>query len=322
MAEIYSLGHDTLESGIRLERYGAIAGESWYAVNAVLPHRQATDRPIVFTTALGTSVDGYNRQTQEDLARLGWPSICVGPEGSFHRRPINWRDMLHMSQQATAESFLRIVGKVASRVGADIHPVERVIIGESRGAMIGTIVTATAGDYDQHVAYADLTAPCFPREFRAPDVMRVARGAMSVPVELTRILGKTPLSRLVHWGGTLDLNLDAQLHQARLAMSLLSGECGEYVQDIDIDTVMHITTFNRDDWTMHDRWVELYAKHPNVRITALKGGHLSLADPETQLYLHARLSALLEQNIEKPLDTQKLWDRSHELVAETLNRAA
>lgn len=163
-----------------------------------------------------------------------------------------------------------------------------MLIGESRGAMVGMGVLALDKVFNQDVRFADLTAPCFPRKFKLSDVLLLSSQIIREPISTAQLARKLTSKRLIHYPGTVDLNPYSVAHQLAMTLAIFSGEAGEMAKLIDDDKICHITSFQSDKASMLNHWRGIFKNHANVRITPLPGSHLTLADPETHAYIMAR----------------------------------
>lgn len=294
-----------------LRRFGVTTRLGYrYSVLAGTPHKQESDVLMAATTAWGTSTEGHNEHTARALMRAGNHVIVVGAEGSFHgdsqpTGPITLAD--------SAAATLAITRKAG--LNNDVLAKERYIIGESRGGMVGLGIVALASDFDQDVIFADLTAPCLPRKVTFEEVGELSGQIFTEPRELFKLGGRIALRTLWHYPSTLDPNFGSLKHQAMIGFALFSGEAGELGKKTDPGTFMHITTFEKDFASMEDEWREIFKYHPRTAVRPLRGGHLTLADPETQAFILARNATFIAARRNGyPLNQDTVFTAAHGLV--------
>jgi hypothetical protein len=231
--------------------------------------------------------------------RLGVSGIAIGIEGSYRnpsRVPLNFhiQSLQDHSMLRTAHHIHKILNTVQSESDKlHIKTHDMILLGESRGAMVGKGVLALADLYDRNIPYADLTAPCFPQKFlisKTPDLMKQI---IQEPLEFAKLVGSISLRNMVHYPASLDIHPKAILNNILAGPSLFSGETGELASLIPIEQNMHITTFHDDFASMPHVWEEIYSEHENVRIQRIEGAHLTIAHSKTLEHIDKRIFALL-----------------------------
>jgi hypothetical protein len=201
-----------------------------------------------------------------------------------------------MTLAGTSAAALNFSQEVVKQFHYLMNPTLRTAIGESKGGMEGMGSLWLAPFFDQNILMADYTAPCIPRKIQLADLAEFSEQLKSEPVALAQLLGKITLGLLLHYPATVDLHPYALAHQAVKGFSVFSGEAGDLGRMVDTQQILHMTTFSGDVASMEAVWSEIFTpeSHPNVRITPLKGNHLTIADPETQAYVRARQRAFRE----------------------------
>ncbi|MCA9332547.1 hypothetical protein KDA00_01595 [Candidatus Saccharibacteria bacterium] len=312
-----TLGDESIPNGY-LQRFGFTTelGYSYDAIIGIPVINQRTDIPILQTSAWFTSSHGHNEHTLRSFVAEGVPYIFVGPEGSFRTKSKQKPEeaITLASSAAAVLSFSRYIAEGEERF-IDKH--KRTLIGESRGAMVGMGILAMDAMFDQDVIFADLTAPCFPRGFEAKDILKLSGHLISEPTSLLKLAGRIGLSRLVHYPSTIDPHPKGLASQIAIGPALFSGEAGDLARLINYDKIIHITCFNDDFASMPDEWDKIFKEFPNVRITPLDGSHLTIADPETLNYIHARNRSLhfdICVNGTDNLNGQHIFNRAHKLL--------
>ncbi len=306
---------DKIKEGY-IERYGLVtkAGFTYDAIVGI-PKHQSSYIPVFGTGAWFTSTRGHNEHFLRHLMRSGLPIIFVGAEGSY--RPKDLAMPKHIPSLAgSAAATLSVSQELAGQHHHLFDRSKRILIGESRGAMVGMGIQALDGLYDQEVVYADLTAPCFPKGVQLGDVVNLARNVYQEPVAFFKSLAGLTLRQAMHDLATVDLHPYSLLHQGLIGSSLFSGEAGDLAHLIPKDKIMHITCFDDDISSMREEWKNIFAEYPNVRLTPLEGSHLTIADPQTQAYIEARIIAFLtlyNQNSAN-VNSHILFNAAHWLV--------
>jgi hypothetical protein len=192
---------------------------------------------------------------------------------------------------------------------------KRIVIGESRGAMIAMGLISMDTAFDQEIVFSDITAPCFPRHLEPNDILRLSQHILKEPISTIKSIASLTLRQAIHYPATIDLHPYAIAHQAGMIPALLSGDAGKMAQFIPRDKIIHITCFEDDFASMPEEWRTIFTDHPNVRITVLPGSHLSLANMQTQKYIKSRIEAYHEYSeLGLPIDGQQIFDRAHKLI--------
>jgi hypothetical protein len=283
-----------------------------YSAQICTPDSTRSPHVIIGTTAWLTSVRGHNEHTNRAFANAGLTSLTVGPEGSYRASSCqNLRAPISLMDSAAAVlAFSNLVLKEH-----DVQTKNQLLFGESRGAMVGMGILSLAKDFGQSIGLADLIAPCFPRQMKPSDVLKLCGQVIREPIETMKFLGNISLGRIVHYPATFDPNPSAVVHNAAMIPALISGEAGELAKQVDTEALMHITCFRQDAISMIDEWRAIFNDHPNVRITPLPGSHLTIVSPQTLGYVIARALAYTEcvDKGQTP-NPQNVFDASHELV--------
>lgn len=319
-AKVRRFNHlDTTETsdGGTISHFG-LETQQGYAYSAMVgvPKEQTTDVPVIGTTAWFTSLRGHNEHTLRKIMQNGMPVIFMGAEGSYRiNEPIKPRSTITLANAAAA--VLNFSNEVSQNLKDHIHPTERVVIGESRGAMVGMGVLALDKNFESDVLFGDLTAPCFPREFKLTDSLELAKQWIKEPRELAMLVGRLAGKRLFHYPATIDPHPKALSHNFAIAPALFSGEAGGLAKLIDKNKPLHVTCFENDIASMKSAWDEIFEDNHNGRVTSLAGGHLTLASSETQSYILSRNQAFQDEyrksgpaNISGPA----IFDNAHRYV--------
>jgi hypothetical protein len=303
----------------RLDRFGFTtdAGHYYDAVIGI-PYTQQTDIPILQTTAWLTSSRGHNEHTLRTFLQSGVPTILVGPEGSYRPGGHTLRSdrISLMSSAAAVLRFSQSTDDLGYRY--NIHNTTRSLIGESRGAMVGMGILALDRYFNQNIEFADLTAPCFPIPLQKSNVLSLSKHILNEPKSIAKLIGKISFARIVHYPSTIDPHPRAVLSNLRTAQPLFSGEAGDLAKQIPTGKLIHITCFNDDFASMPAEWEKIFNHHPpeNIRITPIDGSHITIADPETLNYIHARnLVYHYLKTVGSAYTGDDIFDGAHNLIS-------
>lgn len=294
--EIVEVGNERRVKEGRIRKFGFTTLSGYkYAAFLGIPRQQATEVPTIGTSAWFTSVDGHNAIISRSLMAHGNPVFFVGAEGSYHSGIDCGGEVCGISLAKSASAVLQFSRLAPELIEGtvDIDPVNRFMIGDSRGAMVGNGAYVFAPNFDQRIVYADLTAACFPRRFSVADIPKIINFAVREPLAAAGLLSSIAPEVALEYPSTLDFHPASLVHQLAIAPALFSGEAGDLARLVPTDAAMHMTTYRDDFASMHSEWVNIFQNHPNVRITSLDGSHLSLADPITRSYILARNQALI-----------------------------
>jgi hypothetical protein len=270
-----------------------------YAVLRAVPHEPITDIVIGLTPAWWTSTRGHNRHTIEHFMRLGVPGIAIGIEGSYRGAPQETvlQEINGLRQHSLLRSshhMHRILDAIESKHETlSVHTQDMILLGESRGAMIGKGILGLASEYDRNIPYADLTAPCFPEKFSITKTPNLVKQIAYEPLEFIKMFGSISLRSLIHYPASIDLHPRAIANNIAIGPALFSGDAGLLAGSIPLEQNMHITTFHDDFASMPDAWEDIYEEHQNVRIKRIEGAHLTIAHSRTLEYIDRRIFALL-----------------------------
>jgi hypothetical protein len=287
-----------------------------YAVVRGVPNEPICDFSLVMTTAWLTSPRGHNRHTVEHFMRLGIPIVAIGAEGSYRdgqsvlSKSMSKR-LANISIRTSAHNFHEILNSVDDLVdGQTVDTKQAVILGESRGGMVGEAVIAFAWHQGRSIIYSDLTAPCFPEGLDIKDAPDMALQAAREPIELIKSVGSITIGRLIHYPETLDLHPSAILHNIATIPALLSPDTGKLAKQIPRTHNQHITAFKDDFICDVDGWRKILKNHPNVRIVPVEGAHTTIAHPTTLSYIESRVMQLVAETKSAGTLDPKLLDFS------------
>ena len=272
-----------------------------YGVISGVPNEPITDLTIGLTTAWWTSTQGHNRRTVEHFMRLGIPTVLVGAESSYRPAkkhmpndvdPTEHKISLTRSAHNTHLAF-DAIDDDGLRRSIDTH--EMILLGESRGAMVGKGILWLADQHDRNIVYGDLTAPCFPEKFELHTTKDLLKQAYGERAALATLASTITIRRLIHYPATLDLHPDAVCANLSTFWPLFNGDSGVLGRKVPFLQNLHVTTFKDDLVSMPDVWRAIYANHPNVRIKQIDGAHLTIAHPKTMEHIERRVFGLLRE---------------------------
>jgi hypothetical protein len=270
-----------------------------YAVLRAVPNDPITDMTIGLTPAWWTSTRGHNRHTIEHFMRLGVPGVAIGIEGSY--RTQQQTTVLQQVQGLFNQSLLRSSHHIhrildvidSNNESLSVHTKDMILLGESRGAMIGKGILGLATKYNRNIPYADITAPCFPEKFSVTKTPNLMKQVIREPLEFVKLFGSIGLRSLIHYPASIDLHPHAIANNISIGPALFSGDAGKLAATIPREQNMHITTFHDDFASMPHVWEDIYKQHSNVRIKRIEGAHLTIAHSRTLEYIDKRIFALL-----------------------------
>ncbi|MDB5164082.1 MAG: hypothetical protein JWS12_700 [Candidatus Saccharibacteria bacterium] len=298
-------------------------GDSWteiftmkngrrYEVVTNVPRKQRSEVPIVFTTALGTSIRGHNWHTMQQMMDTGFSVVMVGPEGGHASWPHSkrgWKQFMHnltnISLEETAENMHEILN-VTDHLYL-YEPGGAINIGESRGGGAGMGFKARASRFGRQVLYSDLTATPFAKKLALLESPKLSNVPVKELKSIGRVFlrGKVDLVRLTHYPETLNLNPHYLLHVAGSIPTLLRGHSGNLADEIGQDAKMHNTQFEEDGMGQASEWDEKFKHHPYVVNLLLAGTHVDLAQ---DWVLDARVARM--RGLRDELETAKgQWAR-------------
>ncbi|MEO5499207.1 MAG: hypothetical protein ABIR46_01775 [Candidatus Saccharimonadales bacterium] len=283
-----------------------------------IPERPECTVPIIGTTAWTTSLRGHNERLVRNMMRAGNYIFFVGHEGSYIPQE-STKPCSPISLANSAAAVLNFSYHMANELrkkNHDIDPVQRLGLGESRGAMIAEGLDALAGDFGQEMIFIDEIAPCLPEKLNSlHDFYKLGEQIAKEPLEMYRLLGKLTLSRLRYYPKTIDIHLDCLRHQVMIGGALFSGETGALARHVPDTTLKHISLFNNDFASDHLVWQNIYHDHPLTRIVTLPGSHMTIGDLQTMRYVLARNKVTQESiNSGTELTKANVFDIAHTRV--------
>lgn len=303
-----------------IERYGFTTALGYsYSGLVCIPENAKSDVATIGTSPWITSDRGHNEHTARNFMREGNYVFFVGAEGSWHKQSSPNGPITLADSAAATLAFASLAELRVNRWQKDkIQHGKRNLIGESRGAMTGFGIMALAEHLQQQILYADLTAPCFPDKVSIETAIKLVNQIVDEPLQIARLGGRIANRTLLNYPATLDLWPSALKHQFAIGFALASGEAGALARHIDKDTLLHITAYKRDSASDYVRWQQILPEenYPNLRLDELEGSHLTIADPETLMYLLIRSSlANSEIIVGNTLTQEAIFDETHNVIS-------
>jgi len=272
--------------GVGALRHVGLVSKQGYGYDALvgIPEIQQSDAPVIGASAWFTGTDGHNEHLVRKLMQDGNYVLFSGAEGSYKpAERVKPKTTISLANSAaTLMSFAYCQAEKLQREGHDVDPVNRRVVGESRGAMIGMGVTALDSAFNQHVTKSVLVAPCLAKRVDTlVDTGRVVEQVASEPFRTLQLIGSLGINRGFHYLRTVDPNWHSIRHQIAIGGALFSGEAGEFPTHIPLEKQMHLTFFDNDFASMQSEWSALFSNHQNVTVDIQPGRHLSIANPAT-----------------------------------------
>lgn len=306
-----------------LRRIGIETAQGYtYDTLVGIPERPECNIPVIGTTAWTTSLRGHNERIVRNLVRAGNYVIYVGAEGSYvSSEPPTPKSPISLANSASAVlnfSYHMVNDKEVGlrKAGHDIDPKLRFVLGESRGGMVAEGLDTLAEEFVQDILFSEEVAPCLPERLKSiADLYKLCEQIAKEPREMYRLAGTLTLSRLRHYPYTIDIRADCLRHQAIIGGALFSGEAGALARNHPGGTLKHLTVFDNDFASKKAAWEKIYDDDPQVRITPLPGGHLTIGDLQTLRMVLARNKAA-QQCVNGGIDLtpRNVFDRAHELL--------
>lgn len=309
---------NVIEGAGTLRRIGIRTKQGYtYDTLIGIPETPTCEVPVIATTAWTTSLRGHNERTVRNLMKNGCYVLFVGAEGSYVADD-SVEPTSTVSLAGSASAVLNFSYHMVNELRKEGHSVDermRLVLGESRGGMVAEGIDALAEEFCQEVLFTDQIAPCLPEQLGGlSDIYRLAEQVAKEPREMYRLIGRLTLARLQYYPHTLDIRAHSLYHQIIIGGALFSGETGHMSLHTPGTALKHITVFDNDFASNWNWWNARYGDNPLVRITPLPGSHMTIADPETLLYVLARnKAAQYFINTGKPMSDQ-VFDLSHAFI--------
>ncbi len=287
----------------RIDKYGFILRSGFtHAANFAFSRNPITDVPGLETTALFTSIEGMNEDFARNCTEAGSHYLSIGAEGSYHTGKLSIpRRRLSLARSSAA--VLSISNYAGEKYGKVINPVDRYLVGKSRGSMAGKGILAMDKVFDQNILFADLLAACYPRPFKfSTDILMMGKQFLKEPKSAVSFLGKLSIGKLWHYPATLDPHFYAIAHQIATIPALINGDSGEMAKLIQESKAILVRDFEDDYMSMPEEWDSIYKDHPNVRTMRFKGGHSKIPSPEVQASMVDASKAFQVSYLEKGKD--------------------
>ncbi|MDL2363150.1 MAG: hypothetical protein QFB86_02065, partial [Patescibacteria group bacterium] len=260
-----------------------------YEVVQATPKNMRSEIPVVFTTALGTSIHGHNWHTMFHMMDIGYPVVLIGPEGGAMEIPrspkaakILVSNLLNISLDEKAANMHNILDET-DKNGFYV-PGKFAGIGESQGDMTLLHLMKQANSYGRDAIYGDGTAACFPV---ARKNIHQHLSLLPETIAQASILGKISvhmsLKRAIELPRTINPNPYFWAHAAAAIPTLMSGSAGRAARELEPTTKMNQTFFAGDSWCHVKEWLRIFNKEdfPDVNVDVLPGNHMTIAHQKT-----------------------------------------
>ncbi len=269
-----------------------------YEYRTIQPTKPKSDTAIAMTTPWFTSINGHNMHTALRFAKLGYPVVLVGPEGSYQDPEAACDTKLarasHISLSLSAFVMSKIVDRAADEL--NVRPEQQIGYGESRAAMIlfGLMNDQYAGS--KQMVYAEHVAPCFPNRITTKKALAVAA---QVPKEIATIakfiVTHAQAPSFKHYTRTVDLNPNFLLHAVCTAPAIFGGSAGVLAANANPQVPKRLTLFKNDVASSPDEWEILLQDHDMVDFRQIDGSHLQIPYKKIVAKAEQRLINLRDQ---------------------------
>ena len=230
------------------------------------------------------------------MMKMGYPVIMIGPEGELRNTDISKEERYENARRSSLSKVSYDMNRILDEQlkQEDVRPDEIITLGESRGAMTGFGFDVPKYSGDRRVAYADLTAPCFPRQAKWIESPQILAQLLPEALSLGALAWKLRGNRLRHYPATLHGDLEYYGKEAVKIFGLMSGQAGALAVNGRPETPMNVRIFEKDGWSRADEWENIFKDRPRVRTVRTDGYHLAIAEPSTLKYIEARMQTLKE----------------------------
>jgi hypothetical protein len=240
------------------------------------------DTLIVATSSWLTGLEGFNKDLTLQLMDTGFDvafvSTAIGKQTTLLKN---------------AEDIHVILDAIDKR--GRHHEKQAIIVGASRGAMVGFGIESVSEKNQRKIIYSDIVDPCqaLPLVLRnSNQVFEYLRSIPDATNDLCRVVAKLPLKKKVDYLRTIELHPESALQIIHSTPSIFSGEAGEIAQKVSKDAHMHIRFFDKNPANNADTYAEYFADHAGVVIEKVPGAHFSLLSQDTTAKTLARLATL------------------------------
>lgn len=303
----YGQTHTELYTTPNGRHYEVVIGE---------PDNQRSDIAVGYTTPWFTGIgDRHNKHTMQNLLKLGYPAVMIGPEGGhaeWPRTPAAFKRFVQqlgsISLDETATNMHQILDATDGK--GLYRPGHIISTGESRGAMAGYGVNAKANNFNRNVVYSDYSSPCFAQSPRLRNVPEHIPSPLAEITTTANLLGKVSLKRFV----AIKPGPHYLLHALATIPTLLSGQAGELAKQIPRDNKIHNALLAQDRMGQNEIWKIIFADYPFVVNTVYHGGHMGSVSDDVLRGRRERLGNLRDELTEHHGNIQQInWGAVHML---------
>lgn len=265
--------------------------KSHYDVRSFEP-QHPSDLLATYTTPWCTDLDGFNDFFGRSLARRGIQTVAVSP-----RRAHIWdlpREWAEASLSHDANAQHAILDWYLQQHDPQVEADKAVVVGYSRGAMVGLGVHAVAHAYNRTIVYDDFTDPCVARKLSREDIDGDGLLAYlgSEVIEAVSGMSHYRLKQLGKLATTAPLSAAFWSQQIAVTKAVFSGEAGSFADRLPADTTAHIVLYDKSIFNHARQWQQKLAHLPFVSIKHRAGRHLTGMDPVVRQRAADRIAAV------------------------------
>jgi len=225
---------------------------------------------------------GMNIETARDAMKVGFSAIVHSAElnksvslsQSAYNMHLTFRDTRGLDEFSTDDA---------------------VILGDSRGAMIGFGFAGYSRRFGVDIPGGQLVDPCIAKKISlrdAKDLPRYLEHIWEIH-SLSRQLGRLSLGQLPHYARTVQPSPGWLFRQFKVGLPLFSGEAGDLGRSAK-PYPLDVLLFTRSAANHHEVWEEIFDGSA-VRLTPRTGTHLSIANQRTRQTRQQTLARLASQ---------------------------
>lgn len=260
---------------------------SAYDFRVFEPHNPVTDIPVSFTPAWFTSIDfGHNYDAAKLLLARGIPSIVVS------QQRVGYKDLLHLNgiTQIPRDIHVQhqILDLVHTETGTETDQV--IMMGFSRGSMVGFGVHALAASYDRTIPYFDYRDPCLAhvltdgeRDPRTIAAYVIKEGVHSIKNVASEVRPRQLLKVIRTMIADLPSNVAA-------GYSIFSVAAGEFAKHLPPDAIGHVSFYEDSELNHRAEWHDILEAYPHVSDDDENGMHLDGMHPDQWIPAVGRVS--------------------------------
>lgn len=244
-------------------------------------------KAAIWTPAWWTSHKaGYNTEIAIDAMEQGYTAFIQSAELN---RGISLAQSAHNMHMAFAESSNLI----------EYSTDRAVLLGDSRGAMIGFGFLAQAKQKQIEVIGGLLVDPCCAKKVdfslrpkKLAKLLFYYEHVLELK-SLNRQIGRLSSGQFLQYLKTVELSSDFAAQQRRVGPPLFTGEAGELAEQVPDDQPIDVVFFNRSPINHAEEYGKIFELKAANLISRI-GTHLSIANPKTREIRIQKLEELRE----------------------------